>query len=209
MNNTRKRYLGLVLVLAILLFMTAIYPSLRNIRIRVSGAVMPESSRTHTYGGTPVRLLSVSGKRWESLSEVKFATAYYALVLLPTASACDNGSQSVSDGVLHTDTWKWMARKNKDGPEQELRFEAAYDALGRTLTIGSRSYPLADGNLFVIHFDGAAKPIVRQLDATINENVDSLSIFDRFKSLLRGDEAAQNLIGVRDDSATSDCDRRR
>jgi len=101
------------------------------------------------------------------------------------------------------------SRKDKGDQEQELRLEATYHPLRRTLTIDSRSYYLADGNLFVIRFDGGMKPVVTQLDATINENVDNDLIFNLFKSLLRGDEAAQKLISVRDDSATSDCERRR
>lgn len=89
-----------------------------------------------------------------------------------------------------------------------MRLEAAYDGPSRTLTIDSRSYSLAEGNLFVIRFDGDAKPVVRQLDAAINENIDNGLIFDIFKSLLRGDEAAQKIINAKDDSAKGDCDRR-
>jgi hypothetical protein len=52
------------------------------------------------------------------------------------------------------------------------------------------------------------KPVVTQLDSTINDKVETELIFNLFKSLLRGDESAQKLISARDNSATSDCERR-
>jgi hypothetical protein len=207
MKNRWKYLLGLVL--AILLFMLANTPSALGIRMRLSGALMANSSGQHSYYGTPIRLLSVAGERWESWDESKPAAVYYALVLLPTTSACNIESGGGGNGILHIGAWRWLARKDKEGQEQELRLEATYHALRRTLTIDSRSYYLADGNLFVIRFDGGVKPVVTQLDSTINDKVETELIFNLFKSLLRGDEAAQKLISARDNSATIDCDRRR
>jgi len=210
MRNRWKYFLGLVLtvVLASLLFMLANTPSALGIRMRLSGALMANSQGQQSYYGTPIRLLSVAGQRWESWDESKPAAVYYALVLLPTASACNIVSGGGGNGFLHTGAWRWLARKDKEGQEQELRLEATYHASRRTLTIDSRSYFLADGNLFVIRYDGGEKPVVTQLDSTINDKVETELIFNLFKSLLRGDEAAQKLINARDDSATIDCDRR-
>ena len=87
MKNRWKYLLGLVL--AILLFMLANTPSALGIRMRLSGALMANSSGQHSYYGTPIRLLSVAGERWESWDESKPAAVYYALVLLPTTSACN------------------------------------------------------------------------------------------------------------------------
>ncbi len=210
MRNRWKYFLGpvLAIILASLLFMLANTPSALGIRMRLSGALMANSTGQQTFYGTPIRLLSVAGKRWESWDESKPAAVYYALVLLPTASACNIASGGGGNGFLHTGTWRWLARKDKEGQEQELRLEATYHASRRTLTIDSRSYYLADGNLFVIRYDGGEKPVVTQLDSTINDNVETELIFNLFKSLMRGDEAAQKLINARDDSATIDCDRR-
>jgi hypothetical protein len=211
MKPRRKYGFGLLLglVLAILLFMLANSPSVLGIRMRLSGALIADSAGQHSFYGTPIRLLTVAGNRWVSWDESKPAAVYYALVLLPTASACNNISGGGGNGFSHIGAWSWLARKNKGDQEQELRLEATYNPSRRTLTIDSRSYFLADGNLFVIRFDGGMKPVVRQLDATINEKVDYELIFNLFKSLLRGDEAAQKLINARDDSAISDCERRR
>jgi len=177
--------------------------------MRLSGALTADSTGQTTFYGTPIRVLTVEGNRWVSWDETKPAAVYYALVLLPTASACNNISGGGNNGFLHIGAWSWLARKDKGDREQELRLEATYHPMRRTLTIDSRPYFLADGNLFVIRFDGGMKPVVTQLDATINQNVDNDLIFNLFKSLLRGDEAAQKLISARDDSAISDCERRR
>jgi hypothetical protein len=211
MKHRRKYFFGLVLglVLTILLYMLANTPSVLGIRMRLSGALMANSVGQQSFYGTPIRLLTVAGNRWVSWDETKPAAVYYALVLLPTASACNNISGGGGNGFLHIGTWSWLARKDKGDQRQELRLEATYHASRRTLTIDSRSYFLADGNLFVIRFDDGMKPLVTQLDSTINENVDSELIFNLFKSLLRGNEAAQKLINARDASATNDCERRR
>lgn len=206
----RKYVLGLVLVsLFFLLFMLANSSSALGIRMRLSGGLTAYSVGQTTFYGTPIRVLNVGGDRWVSWDESKPAAVYYALVLLPTATACNNSSGGGGNGFLHTGAWSWLTRKDKEGREQEIRLEATYHASRRTLTIDSRSYYLADGNLFVIRFDDSVRPIVRQLDATINENVEIKLMFDLFKSLLRGDEAAEKLISAKANSATIDCDRRR
>ena len=211
MKPSKKYFLGLVLslVFTILLFMLANTSSVLGIRMRLSGALKANSVGQQPFYGTPIRLLTVAGDRWVSWDETKPAAAYYALILLPTASACNNISGGGNNGFLHIGAWSWLARKDKGDREQELRLEATYHPMRRTLTIDSRPYFLADGNLFVIRFDGGMKPVVTQLDATINQNVDNDLIFNLFKSLLRGDEAAQKLISARDDSAINDCERRR
>src|SRR5215510_3645172 len=211
MKHSRKYFLGLVLglVLTILLYMLANTPSALGIRMRLSGALLADSVGQQSFYGTPIRLLTVAGNRWMSWDETKPAVVYYAFVLLPTASSCDIESGGGGNGFLHTGAWRWLARKDKGDQGQEMRLEATYHPSRRTLTIDPHSYFLADGNLFVIRFDGGMKPVVTQLDATINQNVDNDLIFNLFKSLLRGDEAAQKLISARDDSAISDCERRR
>jgi len=208
MKNSKKRFLILVIGLVILLFLFAVRPLLQDTWVRLSGAVIPNSSRTHTHNGTPIRVLSVMGKRWKSWGVLKDATAYCAFVLLPTASACNNGHQTISNRFSHVDTWRWLVRNSEEEGKQyqEVQLEAIYDAVRRTLTIGYRTYFLTNGNLFVIRFDEGGKPIVTQLDATINENAENELVFETFKSLLRRDEIAQKLINARDYSATSECD---
>jgi len=211
MKYRRKYFLGPVLglVLTILVYMLANTSSVLGIRMRLSGALLADSVGQQSFHGTPIRLLTVAGNRWVSWDETKPAAVYYALVLLPTASACNIESGGGGNGFLHTGAWRWLARKDKGDQGQELRLEATYHPSRRTLTIDSHSYFLADGNLFVIRFDDGGRPVVTQLDATINENVDNDLIFNLFKSLLRGDEAAQKLISARDNSATIDCEGRR
>lgn len=82
-------------------------------------------------------------------------------------------------------------RTGPQGIYEEKKLEATYDALRRAVTLGSRTYSLADGNVFVIRFDESWQPGVTQLNVSITEDV--AVDLDGFKSLLRGDETIQKL----------------
>ena len=62
MKNGRKYFLGLALVIGILLFMLAIQPSLQDIQMRLTGAVIPE--------GTPLRSDEAAQKLIEALKSL-------------------------------------------------------------------------------------------------------------------------------------------
>jgi hypothetical protein len=67
-----------------------------------------------------------------------------------------------------------------------------YDAVWQTITVESKTYRLAKGNLFVIRFDQAGRPTVTQLNATVNQR-DWDAAVKAFKSLVPDDPLVQQL----------------
>ena len=206
-SRTRIQYFTLVPIILLLLLGTEplmFYSG--KLRVYFNGGVITNGSGIMQDQGTPIRTLSVHGQRWKTWGSMENASAYHALILLPTVHACENGYQSTSNGYQSTVTLKWLVWK---GPKEtsEVQFETHYNAVNQTVSIEQTTYNLRSGNLFVARYDGNDKPIVTQLSSIINDAVDSGHIIEIFKPLLHGDEIAQKLIAVRDDSVKipSDC----
>lgn len=173
------------------LTLVALQPLARSTSLRLTGAVMPDSTQTHTYTDKPVMALSVGGERWRTWGETERASAYHALIIPPPVPFSDGGHVTGGDGFTHTYIQKWLVRTSPQGIYEEKKLEVIYDAVRRTITLGPRTYSLANGNLFVILFDESWQPGVTQLDVSINEEV--TADLDFFKSLLRGDATIQRL----------------
>lgn len=180
--------IGLLLTLAVL----ALVPAAKRAWVRLSGAVIAEGSRTHAYADRPVRILSVEGHRWETWSKSVDASAYHALVIFPRGELKEISSLSGGDGFTYTRTERWQVLGGgaDAGPERELHI--TYDALRREVTVGSQSYRLADGNLFVIRFDGP-RPSVTQLETILDRQVAVEEVVGAFKAKLGEDEEARRL----------------
>jgi hypothetical protein len=191
LRNIRKHIFGLGLGSLVMLTTIALLPSVKTGWLRVSGAVIPNASRTESYTDKPIRILSVEGQRWVTWDKREDAAAYHALVILPAVPISDSGGLSESDFYSDRLVKRWLVRGNE---EREL--DITYDAMWQTITVDSRTYPLRKGNLFVIRFDENWKPQVRQLSTTINRrnNVEELErLKDAFKSALPEDKIVQQL----------------
>lgn len=186
-----KHAFGFAFAVLVTLAVLVLQPLAPRTSIRLTGAVMPNSTHTHTYADKPVRTLSVGGERWRTWGETEGASAYHALVILPPVPFGDGVGASGGDGFTYTNVETWLVRTGPQGIYEEKKLEATYDALRRAVTLGSRTYSLADGNVFVIRFDESWQPGVTQLNVSITEDV--AVDLDGFKSLLRGDETIQKL----------------
>src|SRR5688500_1330932 len=168
MRDSTGRWIALaiLLFLLILLVPTVALPAGREAWMRVSRAVVANQTSRSDFVGKPVSFLSVGGPRWVSWSEQENgAAAYHVLLLLPSASATDNGISSGNDGRRHTATRSWLV--DATGRAAEVRFEGRYDAAWRTVEIGGRRYSLSDGNVFVVRLAEGAQPRVAQIDTTL------------------------------------------
>ena len=82
-------------------------------------------------------------------------------------------------------------RLNTGPTEEELAI--SYDALRQTITVGSETYHLAKGNLFVVRLDENWHPEITQLEMTNNKDIGVEEVISAFKSALRQDRIVQQL----------------
>lgn len=195
MRDSGQRWLVLSVFLVLLaLFVPSVaLPFGRDAWMRVSGAVVANHVSTHDFVGKPVSFLSVGGPRWVSWSEQRErAAAYHVLLLFPSASLTDNGGSSGVSDHRHTAVRSW--RVETGGRAVDMRFEAQYDAVWRTVEIGDRRYSLSNGNVFVVRFGEGPQPSVAQIDTAIAVLGDGDALEGAVKSKLRGDEAVQRTL---------------
>lgn len=197
MRDRHGQVFGLALGLLAVLAAIASLPPAKGAWLRLSGAVMPSGSRTHTYHDRPVRILSAEGRRWAAWDELEDASAYHALVLFPHGELRDTWSSSGGDGFTHTsvERWQW-SRGQPGGGFEERELKIVYDALWRTVTVNSRTYRVADGTLFVVRFGEQSHPAVTQLEAPLDGGAGMKEAVDAFKAELPEDMMVQQLYYV-------------
>jgi hypothetical protein len=195
MTNIRKYLFGLGFALLIMLAVVVYLPSAKKRWVRYTGAVIPNGSSTHRYSDKPFTILSVTGERWATGGRLENASAYHALVIFPIVMPEAYDGVSGGDGFTHTDIRKWRLPKG-ERPSADVTEEKAlaivYDAVWQTITVDSRTYQLAKGNLFVIRYDQNWQPAVTQLNATLN-NAGMEEEVNAFKSVLKDDKIVQQL----------------
>lgn len=156
------------LVLLNVLVPAVAFPAAREAWMRVSRAVVPNNSSLGDFMGKPVSFVSIGGSRWVSWSEQKQnEAAYHVVVLLPSATATENGWSTANDGYRHTAARSW--RLDDGAPAAEVRFQAEYDVMWGRVEIGGRRYSLSKGNVFVVRLAEGRRPIVTQLDTTLTD----------------------------------------
>lgn len=157
---------------------------------------MPGGARTHTYFDRPIRILSVEGQRWGTWAALERASAYHALVIFPPGELSNAESVSGGDDFTHTKVERWRLMRGQPPGRftaEERELEIVYDALWQTVTVGTRTYQLANGNLFVVRYDEQLQPAVTQLNATLNREGSTEEVVAAFKAQLREDAIAQQL----------------
>lgn len=168
----RHIYTMLALVLLAIFLAVAMKPLWQKAWIYMSGAVSPYRSSTHGYAEHHNLLLSVGGDRWVSRDEKEEATAYHALVIPPQIELREDGSVSSSDGISDTETLKWLCLREPSDNYQRAESKSltvVYHALTQKVSIGSDTYRLAKGNLFVVRLDEEWRPHVTQIEVILDK----------------------------------------
>ena len=191
----RPVFTKLALVLLAIFLAVALKPLWQKAWIYMSGAVIPNSSTTHGYTDHHNLLLSVGGERWVSSDRMEKATAYHALVIPPEVELREDGSISRSDGVSHTDTLKWLRlREQGDSYQAEAKsLTIVYHALTQKISVGSDTYRLAKGNIFVVCLDEEWRTTVTQIEGILDKAYDSDEVVEFFKRALPEDEVVKKL----------------
>jgi len=172
MVRRNRRYVTLTLVLLVTSAAFAMTPPGQKARMYLSGAVVPQGARTLTSTEHSNLWLSVEGERWVSRDTREQAAAYYALIIPPQVVLRRDGKTSTSDGVSHIDTLKWAWERDLGGGSREAgsgSLTISYHGVSREVVVGSDTYSLAGGNLFVIHLDGGWQPHVTQIRTNLNQ----------------------------------------
>jgi hypothetical protein len=191
MTNTKKLTFSLGLALLIIFACAFYLPNAKKRWLRHTGAVIPGGSSTLRYYDKPCVLLSITGERWAPSGRLEDASAYHALVIFPTLVPEPYAWSSGGDGFTHTDIQHWRV-PGGSMTSQEMDLAVVYDAVWQTITVESKTYRLAKGNLFVIRFGQAGRPTVTQLNATVNQR-DWDAAVKAFKSLVPDDPLVQQL----------------
>jgi hypothetical protein len=198
--------LAVSLVLLNVLVPAVAFPAAQDAWMRLSRSVVPNASSVEDFTGKPVSFFSVGGSRWVSWSEQKRGeAAYHVMVLLPSASATENGRSAGSDGHRHTAARSW--RLDDGSSAAEVRFEADYDALWQRVEIDGRRYSLSDGNVFVVRLAEGSRPSVTQIDTTLTDLHAGGALEGAVRSRLAGDEQVQRVL--RSLHSYDDCEARK
>jgi hypothetical protein len=188
----KKRNVDTILGIVLLAVFIAVVmkPMWQKAWIYMSGAVSPHSSSTHRSTNHHNLLLSVGGDRWVSINTQEKATAYHALVIPPPVELRDDGSTSSSNGIYDTETLKWLCLRDTSDSNQAAEAKSltiAYHAITQGVTIGSDTYRLAKGNLFVVRLDEEWRPHVTQIKAILDK-AEFDEVIGLFKRVLPDDE---------------------
>ncbi len=132
----------------------------QTVLARLSGAVMANSTHTHTLEfGRRVDVNTISGDRRTLLGRYERAAALHVLVVWPEGVTAD-GSGS----------------RPTRAPEVEL----TYEPFRRVAVIGGEEYRLRRGNLFVVRMTDDPRPVVAQLRSTIRDEPDEWVLLRAF-----------------------------
>jgi hypothetical protein len=192
----RRLHIKLAVVLAVLFGAVVMKPLWQRAWIYMSGAVIPSHASALSSTQHDSLVLSIGGERWVSKRRLEEASAYHALVIPPRVELRRDGSVSKSDGVSHTETLKWLCPRSLAGDNQAEEIKSltlTYHAVTQKVTIGSDTYSLAEGNLFVVRLDDGWRPHVTQLGTMLSKAVEIHEVLESFKRALPDDEAVRKL----------------
>lgn len=160
------------------------------------GVVMASGDQSSVFKDVRGQLVSVNGYRRVSPAKLDEVSVYHVIIFHPEAPIISGGGGFSNRGTLSTEAITWKLQKNppddyKD--TQEKKLEIKYHALDRTVSVGSDTFPLSEGNLFIIRLDESWLPAAVQIKAHFNERAGKEKVLELFKSALRDDQAIQKL----------------
>ncbi len=195
MRNIKKVALGITIGLSMMIAVNVLPHLAKKWCVYLSGAVMVNASRTNRYTDKPVRILSVTGEKWATWDKMESGSAYHVLIVLPVVIPDDDGFVSGGDGFTHTNIEMLRPSKGQfySDPTEVRQLAVTYNAVWKTITVGSQTYRLRSGNLFVVRFDENWQSKVTQLEETIDRVAGADDVINIYKKVLSEDKTVQQL----------------
>ena len=149
------------------------------------GVIGVSGSQTNTLRDDSGQLLSVNGFRRVSRAKLEDVSVYHALVFYPRTPMIGSGGGTTT-GAISTERMVWILQKNPPDDYQtreEKELKITYDALARTLSVGSRFFSLSKGNLFIIRLDENWLPTASQIQANFEKRAEPQKVLNKFKAV--------------------------
>ena len=194
----RDTYIRLALLCLVVFLVTPMLKYLgQSAWIYLSSAVTPNSTGTTSFANEGKVLLSVGGERWASWYSQEQATAFHALVIPPWGAFRKDGGSSGGDDFTHKVTLEWLRTRDRVGAHEGAEagsFTIVYHALTQSVSVGTDTYRLAKGNIFVVRLDDEWQPHVTQVEAVLDKPAELVDVVEFFKHVLPDDEEVKKLL---------------
>lgn len=145
---------------------------------------------------TPGELLTVHGYRRVSDAELSEISVYHILIFVPAAPVIGGKSScSQSNSPVASVTETWIIQNNPSDYENtyEKSLEIKSHGLDKTISIGSETFMLSKGNLFIVRMEWNWKPTAVQVPRQLNKRAKAQEVLDFLKTVLQEDSSIQEL----------------
>jgi hypothetical protein len=154
------------------------------------GVLIASGSRSHRVKYPEGTILSLDGARLTN-GKPENVSIYHALIFSP--AAIDSRTSRLNVGPISIQTLVWRDKSGGSKNTDSRVFEIKYDALEKSVTIGSLSFPLSAGNLFLIRLDEMLNPVTTQAQAHLSERAEIKKILRSFKEAFPDDKEIEAL----------------
>src|SRR5687768_11064006 len=154
------------------------------------GVLITSGSRTHRAKNPEGTILSVDGARLTN-GKPENVSIYHAIIFSPEAIGSRTSQLNVGPISIETLVWREKSTGSKKTDSSVL--EIKYNAIEKSVTIGSQSFTLSEGNLFVIWLDEMLIPATTQAHAHLTERAEIKKVLSFFKAAFPDDKVIEKL----------------
>ena len=159
-------------------------------------AFLTSGSQMHAFKDVRGQLLSANGYRRISRAKLEEMSLYHAIIFYPKAPVIGGGGESKNDGPISKEIVSWVIQKNPPNDyknKEEKTLELKFHGLEKTLIVGSETFALSNGNIFIIRLDENWLPTVTQIPNSFYKRAEDKEVLEFIKSVLKDDAAIQKL----------------
>ena len=162
-----------------------------------TGITINGGGQMHGCKGNRALMVLTSGQRkTDTTASPTVVSVYHALVFYPggPVMGAGSGGRWGDDPVQsYVVIWKFPNDGSWLEGVTERKLEILHNAIDATVTVGSKTYRLNEGNMFIIRFGADWLPTVTQLHEKLEEQSTLQSSLNRFKAIFKDDPSIQAL----------------